>query len=404
MSWSLKEAKEYIDRVKEKGKQLVKKIVDIKSQVKAASGGSLGLSLNADIDAAIKVILDDSFLKVIDRTVFALDNVIDKTSEELQELVQQVFNGLSDLEAKIERLTDKFFQNLSVLIKDIKTNLVDPIVKAVFDLEGKIFQDIDKLLDKLFNFFSGTIQEFKDYLLQVLNPIPNPFDPCRQQLGLATTPGLKMTHVDLYNLFECQQLLRLEDSATKVKEIQEIYATLQLESFKMTCLGRGSPNFQQLYMRKWLEYGQLFEIWKEFNDSMTAQQAFDEAIRRLDQARNEYQDKVDEIDALTTAVNSARVISGRIAKSYFQTGHPLETGTPVGERSDSVRVDFPSGRFADTPIVQVSLYALDTSQATNLRVDVSPVDISASGFSIKISTRSNSIVYGVGVAWIAYAS
>jgi hypothetical protein len=301
MSWFT----ERRDALRNKAKAIVKKVTNLKPDIAMALGASFNLGLSADIDAAIKVILDDSFLKVIDRTFFALDNTIDKTSQELQDLVQKVFDNLLALERKIENLINQFFQNVSNLIKDIKANLVDPIVDSIFELEERIFENINQVLDKVFNFFTGTIKEFKDDLLRIFNPLPNPFDPCRQQLGLALTPSGRLTHVDLFNLFECQQLRRLDDNSTIVKEIQETYATLQLESFKMTCLGRGSPSFQELYMRKWLKYGQLFETWQEFNDNMTPQQAYDEAIRRLNQARSEYQDKVADIDLAQNTANDA---------------------------------------------------------------------------------------------------
>jgi hypothetical protein len=302
------------DAVRNKAKAITKKITNLKPQIATALGAGFNLGISADIDAAIKIILDESFLKVIDRGVFALDKTIDKTSQELQDLIQKVFDNLSELEIKIEKLIDKFFKNISNLIKDIKLNLVDPIVDAIFKLEEKIFEDINQVIDKIFNFFTGTIKEFKDDLLKIFNPWPNPLDPCRQKLKIPLIPSSQLTHVDLFNLFECRQLKRLDDGATVVKNIQEAYATLQLESFKMTCLGRGSPAFQELYMRKFLNYGQLFEMWQEFKDNMTPQEAYDEAIRRLNEARSEYQDKVADInlaqqtaDNAVTKANAAQV-------------------------------------------------------------------------------------------------
>lgn len=286
-------------------KKITKKVTSIKPKILSILGANLGIDIDADIDAAIKVILDDSFLKVIDRAIFALDSVIDKTSQEFKSLVQQISDDLFELERKIDELIDKFFDNISNLIQDIKTNLVDPIVDSVFALEEKIFEDINQVIDKIFDFFTGTVQQFKDDLFVIFNPLPNPFDPCRRQLDLALTPTGRLTHIDLFNLFECRQLRRLDDDNTVVKEIQEVYAMLQLQSFRLTCLGRGSPAFQEIYMRKWLKYGQLFELWQEFAEDMTPQQAYDEAIRRLNQARNEYQAKVAEIDLAQATADTA---------------------------------------------------------------------------------------------------
>lgn len=293
------------DAIKTQSKEIVKRVTFLKPKLASILGASFDISLSAEIDSAIKIILDDSFLKVIDRAIFALDSTIDKTSQEIQTLAQKIFDNLFELEKRLNILINNFFQNLSALINNIKTNLVDPVVDSIFQLEEKIFEDINQVIDKIFNFFTGTVKEFKDDLLRLFNPLPNPFDPCRQQFGLALTQTSRLTHTDIFNLFECSQLRRLNDGNTIVKEIQEIYAGLQLESFKMTCLGRGSPSFQELYMRKWLKYGQLFEIWQEFNENMTPQEAFDEAIRRLNEARDEYNAKVADIDRAQATADDA---------------------------------------------------------------------------------------------------
>ncbi len=293
-----------VNKLNKVKKDIIGKVTNIKPRIANLIG--LGLDVEAEVDAAIRVILDDSFLKVIDRAIFALHSTTDKISQEFEGLVQKIFDDLSDLVRQVDEIIEKFFVRLSDLIQDIKRNLVDPMVDSIFALEEKIFEDINQVLDKIFDFFTGTIQQFKDDLFVIFNPLPNPFDRCRQQLGLALTPNGRLTHIDLFNLFECHQLRRLDDNNTIVKEIQEIYAMLQLQSFRLTCLGRGSPAFQEIYLRKWLKYGQLFEIWQEFNENMTPQQAYDEAIRRLNQARDEYQAKVPDIDRAQNTANAAQ--------------------------------------------------------------------------------------------------
>ena len=361
------------DAIKKKARGIVKKVEDLKPKLASALGASFDLGLSADIDAAIRVILDDSFLKVIDRMVFALDSTIDKTSQELQNLVQQVFDNLFELEKKLEKLMERFFRDISNLIKDIKKNLVDPIVDAIFELEEKIFEDINQVLDKIFNFFTGTIKEFKDDLFKIFNPIFNPFDPCRQQLGLATTPTGQLTHIDLFNLFECTQLKRLDDSSTAVKEIQETYSLLQLESFKMTCLGRGAPGFQELFMRKWLKYGQLFEMWQEFNDTMTPQQAYDEAIRRLDQARAEYQAKVNDINLAQQTANEA----------VQRANDAQNTANQANQKADTAQVT------ANGAIKNIDFYAVEAAVDTTVQSNDVVFNFPASVDAVVLQTISN---------------
>jgi hypothetical protein len=131
----------------------------------------------------------------------------------------------------------------------------------------------------------------------------------------------------------------------------------------------------------------------EFKETMTAQQAFDEAIKRLDQARNEY-----------LSNPAPKIESGTVGKGYFETNNPLELGIPFGGRSDEIRVDFSAGKFSSPPNVQVMLNHIDTDQAVNTRIAVAvdPANITATGFDIQVSTWADSKVYGVGITWFAY--
>jgi Chaperone of endosialidase len=301
------EVKNDWDKTKEGVQKVREYFVDRIGDLKPKLG--VNANIDIDIDAAIRIILDDSFLKVIDRITFALNeafkNAANNIGAELQKLVKQLFSELSKLADVIDRTIDKVFQNILTALADIKKNLIDPIVVAISDLEKKLFEDINQVLDKVFDFFQGTIQDFKDEISKGTNLFfPNPFDFCRQQTGTATTFGSRLTHIDVFNLFECQQLQRLEDSATTVKEITEVYSALQLQSFRVTCLGRGSPAFQDVFTKKWIKYGQLYDLWKGCIETMTAQQAFDAAITRLDEARNEYQKKAAQIDSLIAQIQN----------------------------------------------------------------------------------------------------
>ena len=295
------------DAVKLQERLIVQKVMGIKPRMVGALGAGFNLGLSAELDAACRVILDDSVSKVIDQTTIAISSTVDKTSEEFQKLVQQIFDNLSTFEKQVEALIDRFFQNLSVAVQDLKKNLVEPIIQQTLNLEKQIFEDINQVLDKVFNYFDGKAEEFKLDMIKHFGflLIPNPLDSCRAKYNLGLTPGFELTHTDVFNLFECKLLKRLDNEKLTVREIKEIYATLQLQSFKMTCLGRGAPAFQKIYMGKWLNYGQLFEIWQEFDDSMTPQEAYNQAIRSLNQAREEYQAKIAEVNLVQQTVNNA---------------------------------------------------------------------------------------------------
>ncbi len=300
MSW----ISEQQDALKSQARTISEKITDIKPKLKMA----LGPAFTADLDVEVDAILDDSFLRAIDRAATALENTRKHASAECQNLVKQLFDNLSKLEKQLEDLIDKIFKDVDKLIENIKERLFDPLKEMILELEKRIFEDIREVLDIIFDFWEGTEEKLKIYLETCYGPylIPNLLDPCRWKLDLVLTPGWKLTYSDWFNLVECGLLKRLEDDDTTVKEIKENYANLQIESFKMTCLDRSNSGVYKIYSEKWLDYGILFEIWDEFEDTMTAQKAYDEAIKKLQQAREEYQAKVADIEKAQKTANAAQ--------------------------------------------------------------------------------------------------
>jgi hypothetical protein len=74
----------------------------------------------------------------------------------------------------------------------------------------------------------------------------------------------------------------------------------------------------------------------------------------------------------------------------------------VGGRTFTQQVSFRAGKFASAPQVVVSLAGLDTDKGFNVRTTINAESISASGFSIKVATWGDSLVYAVTVSWIAF--
>ena len=96
------------------------------------------------------------------------------------------------------------------------------------------------------------------------------------------------------------------------------------------------------------------------------------------------------------------MISGKVDKYYWQTPHPFFTGNPTGEREDIIRVDFPSGSFASPPTVETMISALDNECTANLRVRLTPENVSINGFDLKVSIWGDSRLYGFAATWFAY--
>lgn len=94
--------------------------------------------------------------------------------------------------------------------------------------------------------------------------------------------------------------------------------------------------------------------------------------------------------------------SGKESIGYSnRPDYTLTSGT--GKRVYDVYVAF-KVPFSVTPEVTTAISSLDISNSHNARVTCSANNITPYGFSIRIETWGDSIVYDVGVEWIAYVN
>lgn len=217
-----------------------------------------------------------------------MNEVVDKTSKEFENLLHNIKKYLNILEKKIIDLSEKIFYNISILIEQIKN--------SILEIEKNIMNSIDKVLDKIFNYYDGTMEDIRSFLGRVFHLFPNPTDYCRRVTNTTFISGPQMTTIQFFNLFECHQLQRLRNKKVKVKEIKEVYATLERTSFRLHCAGRNTMGFRDIFLKKWLNYGSLYSMWNEFSDTMTPEEAYNQAIQKLQAARQEYLDKSSEFD------------------------------------------------------------------------------------------------------------
>lgn len=102
----------------------------------------------------------------------------------------------------------------------------------------------------------------------------------------------------------------------------------------------------------------------------------------------------------TLSFAQAQVESGGWNVSTSNTGYTLDENS--GERSMTVDVVF-DVPFDEKPDIVLGVTHVDATTQTNIRYNVIPRAISRDGFTIKISTWSDSKIYGIGGYWMAHA-
>lgn len=99
-------------------------------------------------------------------------------------------------------------------------------------------------------------------------------------------------------------------------------------------------------------------------------------------------------------VLSTKIQSGVMGADWVSdTTWQLHTGT--GDRIYERFVPFETP-FQTIPKVVLSLVSVDTGVTATTRVRVEPTNITLQGFYVRVGTWMDSIVYAVGVSWIAY--
>lgn len=103
----------------------------------------------------------------------------------------------------------------------------------------------------------------------------------------------------------------------------------------------------------------------------------------------------------TLSFAQAQVESGKWGVSTSNTGYTLDANS--GDRSMTIDVSFATP-FDEKPDIVICVAKVDATTQTNIRYSVSPMSVSRDGFTIKISTWSDSKIYGIGGYWMAHAN
>lgn len=84
--------------------------------------------------------------------------------------------------------------------------------------------------------------------------------------------------------------------------------------------------------------------------------------------------------------------------NHVATGGAMWTGD--GDRSVEVPVVF-ARTFAEIPLISVALNGIDAAHDQNLRVRISPQEITTRGFTIQLSTWGDTHIARASVTWQA---
>ena len=101
-----------------------------------------------------------------------------------------------------------------------------------------------------------------------------------------------------------------------------------------------------------------------------------------------------------TILAQTQIQSGKFSANKSVEGYTLDQN--VGDRSMTIDVTFVKP-FDKKPSITLSVIMIDAETKSNIRYNVEASSISRDGFTIKISTWSDTKILGIAGNWMAYA-
>lgn len=207
------------------------------------------------------------------------DEKIKQTLESINEVRQAALETIGKTDAYLENRinqislvvmeTLKYAQEIGsdFTPEEFHRKLVEPTLAEINDIEDKLFQDANQLVDKIDEAIDGKLELIRNELKKHLtHALPGPFDKCRQRLKIAWKPGAMLSDIELYQLNECYELSKLTEN-TPIDDVLKIYGQLQLNAARMAALVKNAPELKRRAIQDWLKYGVLCEFWRDTIES-----------------------------------------------------------------------------------------------------------------------------------------
>lgn len=199
-----------------------------------------------------------------------LNNADTKVRGVIEELNRIRLETIKDTENLVDK-TDAYLENRINQVSLLVMQALNGTFKEINALEDKLFQDANDLIDRLDDTGEGIIEKIFYELKKRLDyALPSPFDECRQKLNIRWKSGAKLSDVELYELIQCKELSKLNES-TPIDQVLKIYGQLELNAARMAALSRKTKGLRIMAVQDWIKYGVLWEFWyntvKTYNSS-----------------------------------------------------------------------------------------------------------------------------------------
>lgn len=233
--------------------------------------------------AALKIIgsFESTANRIITKTTDAFSDLLQEAANSLKEILDSIFEDVKAVMGTVNDYVKDRIDQVGVIILEsldsvreivseftpgkINKDLVQPALDKIGDLQKQLFEDINKLLDKIINKGEQLIRAAKWEI--DMKEIP------KSRIGRQTLrelkfdlPTLKLSRLALFTFWETFHVnIRKEDKTITVEESLAISDELRNKASLMRFidLQKDLPN-NDFLARKWLEYSVNYNTQLEF--------------------------------------------------------------------------------------------------------------------------------------------
>lgn len=196
--------------------------------------------------------------------IFELREVIGEVDQSLENRINQTAVVLMSALAKAQEISDNFRPGA------FQTQLVEPTFAKLNQLEQKVYQDADQLLDKFFLGANTNIEEVRRKVLKAFTPVDKKSGYTRKGL-LKFIPllGMNLNDVELYRYstwLEMKKISEVIEQKTSVDKIIDSYIQLQINAVRMHFIAKSMAiqALQNECIVDFIKYGQAIQLYGSY--------------------------------------------------------------------------------------------------------------------------------------------
>ena len=302
----------------------------------------LDVNIRTDLKQQLEPLIQDAFNKLssfLGEVVAAAENLLGRSRQLLEDLVNQVSEKLSELLTEVEQIVGNLLSQVSSLAERIidrfRTDILDRFFDRVDSLRRDLINDLRQLIQEVTQrgnellykgdvIVTGTLASIKDNIdklaadLEETLDIRKWFDPdervarreederedfCKDKIGAVGVAFSTLGSAQFYEYRQCVTQRRLNDAIERsegrvtVRNMKLVYADLQERAWKLATIGRTEgSSLQNIALTDWIKFGQLFQLWNQFEDDMEVLEAINQRVNELDQKIDAAQARAQQLD------------------------------------------------------------------------------------------------------------